>query len=315
MDLLEKIYSKAKTTRKKIVLPEGTDPRTLVAAKSLQDNGFADVTVIHESNLNESFSTISTANGDLFDKAWKHFYQQRKHKGITEEAAQNEVKNNPVLFGACLVSLGVFDAGVAGAVTTTADVMRAGIFGIGLSKESDIVSSLFLMSLPDGRTFSYADCAVNPYPNAQQLASIAIDTAETHQKLTGEIPRVAFLSFSTKGSAKHERVDFVSEALQIAQSRRPDIMMDGEMQFDAALLPEIGKRKAPQSEVAGKANVFIFPNLDAGNIAYKITERLGGAIATGPIIQGLAKPFNDLSRGCSADDIVNTACVCAVLAQ
>ena len=184
---------------------------------------------------------------------------------------------------------------------------------IGLKPGSNVVSSSFLMSFEDGRNFTYADGAVVPYPTSDQLSTIAFDSAHTHRALTGEEPRVALLSFSSKGSADHERVHLVRDAYDKILLKKPDFYVDGELQFDAAYIPEIGERKAPDSDVAGQANVFIFPNLDAGNISYKITERLAGATATGPIIQGLAKPMMDLSRGCSWQDIVNTACVCCLM--
>jgi phosphate acetyltransferase len=213
-----------------------------------------------------------------------------------------------------MVGEGDADGCVTGAATTTADVLRAALYCIGLAPGTSTLSSAFLMEFPEGRVFTYGDCAVVPYPDAKQLAEIALSSAKTHHQLTGETPRVALLSFSTKGSATHERVDLVREALAIAKERDPQLMIDGELQFDAALLPAIGQRKAPGSDVAGQANVFIFPNLDAGNIGYKMTERLAGATATGPIIQGLAKPMHDLSRGASWEDIVNTVAVSAVQA-
>ncbi|MCA2005592.1 MAG: phosphate acetyltransferase, partial [Ignavibacterium sp.] len=188
------------------------------------------------------------------------------------------------------------------------DVMKAGIQIVGMPEGISIVSSFFFMIFKD-RTFSFADCAVVPNPDAEQLADIAISTADNHKKLTGEEPLVAMLSFSTKGSATHELVDKVIKATELVKSKRPDLQVDGELQFDAAIIESIGKRKAPNSNVAGKANVLIFPDLNAGNIGYKIAERLGGAQAVGPMVQGLRKPFFDLSRGCSIDDIVNTTAI------
>jgi phosphate acetyltransferase len=220
----------------------------------------------------------------------------------------------PLWHAAGLVATGEVDACVAGAVNTTGDVLRAGLQMIGLAEGSNVVSGSFMMSWTDGRVFAYADCAVFPYPNAAQLATIASDTASMYAKLTGAKPKVAFLSFATGDSAQHERVDLVREAVRVFRETKPDVDADGPLQFDAALLPEIGRRKAPGSSVAGLANVFVFPNLDAGNISYKITERLGGAVATGPIIQGLLRPMNDLSRGASSDDIVDTACIAALMA-
>ena len=212
-----------------------------------------------------------------------------------------------------MVSAGYADGCVAGSVSTTGDVLKAAIQTIGLKKGSNVVSSIFLMSFPDGKVFSYGDCAVVPYPTSDQLATIAFDSAVSHKLITGAEPKVAMLSFSTKGSAQHERVELVQQAFEKLKEYNIDFAVDGELQFDTAFVESIGKRKAPNSEVAGNANVYIFPNLDAGNIAYKITERLAGATATGPIIQGLAKPMMDLSRGCEWDDIVNTACVCSLM--
>ncbi|MEN9839895.1 MAG: hypothetical protein RL177_1374, partial [Bacteroidota bacterium] len=233
--------------------------------------------------------------------------------GLTLDAART-LATDPLYFASLMVGEGDADGCVTGAATTTADVLRAALYCIGLAPGTSTLSSAFLMEFPDGRVFTYGDCAVVPYPEAKQLAEIALSSAKTHLQLTGETPRVALLSFSTKGSATHERVDLVREALAIAKERDPQLMIDGELQFDAALLPAIGQRKAPGSDVAGQANVFIFPNLDAGNIGYKMTERLAGATATGPIIQGLAKPMHDLSRGASWEDIVNTVAVSAVQA-
>jgi len=245
------------------------------------------------------------------------FMELRKVKGITEQAA-NEAIAQPLFFGAMLVRHDKAAASVAGSVNTTGDVLRAAIQVIGLKQGITAVSSSFLMTIPEYRgvkdkVLAFGDCAVIPNPDPEQLASIAISTAETMKYLTGEEPRVAMLSFSTKGSAKHEDIDKVLAALEIVKKRQPGLKVDGEFQVDAAVVPEVGKRKAPGSSIAGDANVLIFPDLDAGNIAYKLVERLAKATATGPIIQGLAKPANDLSRGCSVQDIVDVSAIATLL--
>jgi phosphate acetyltransferase len=204
---------------------------------------------------------------------------------------------------------------VAGSINTTGDVLRAAIQICGLQEDIDVVSSCFLMVLPEGNILTFADCAVIPDPTPEQLASIAISSADTHQKLTGIEPKIAMLSFSTKGSARHPLADKVIKATEIVKNLKPKCVIDGELQFDAAYIPEIGKRKAPDSAVAGEANVFVFPDLNAANIGYKMVERLAEAIAVGPVIQGLAKPYNDLSRGCSVADIINVAAICSLLSN
>jgi phosphate acetyltransferase len=221
---------------------------------------------------------------------------------------------NPLFFGAFMVHHGMADGAVAGSINTTGDVLRAGIQIVGLAEGVNVVSSCFIMVLKDGKILTFADCAVIPDPDPEQLCSIAISSARTHQRLIEQEPCVAMLSFSTKGSAQHAHVDKVIKATNLLKEKMPQLKVDGEMQFDAAYVESVGKKKAPGSTVAGKANVYIFPDLDAGNIGYKITQRLAGAEAIGPIIQGLKKPFNDLSRGCSVDDIINVACICAIIA-
>lgn len=315
MSIIESIREKAASHKKRIVLPRSSDERVIKAAQFLQDEGLADVILLKNKDSKFETQNIDVLDPETDEKLQEFaeaFYQKRKHKGITEEQALEIVKD-PLFFGASLVIAGYADGCVAGSVSTTGDVLKAAIQTIGLKKGSNVVSSIFLMSFPDGKVFSYGDCAVVPYPTSDQLATIAFDSAVSHKLITGAEPKVAMLSFSTKGSAQHERVELVQQAFEKLKEYNIDFAVDGELQFDAAFVESVGKRKAPNSEVAGNANVYIFPNLDAGNIAYKITERLAGATATGPIIQGLAKPMMDLSRGCEWDDIVNTACVCSLM--
>ncbi|RNC85313.1 MAG: phosphate acetyltransferase [Balneola sp.] len=315
MDFIKLIREKAALLNKTIVLPRSSDPRVQEAAKFLLENNLCKIILIDNGvSVPEELESvlINPSSNTQLRKYATSFYEKRKHKGITLEQALEVVKD-PLYFGASMIAEGDADSCVAGSVSTTGDVLRAAIQTIGLKPGSTVVSSIFLMCLTDGRVFSYGDCAVVPYPTSDQLASIAIDSASSHKAVTGETPNVAMLSFSTKGSAKHEQVELVRGAYEIAKGRQPELNIDGELQFDAALLKEVGTRKAPGSIVAGNANVFIFPNLDAGNIAYKITERLARASAIGPLIQGLNKPMMDLSRGCSWEDIVNTSCLAALM--
>ncbi len=315
-DFLTTIKSKASQKKKTIVLPESHDERVLKAAETLTKQNIASIITL--GNEEKIFSDIKKLNidlsnvriidpqkSDMFDSYTNTFYELRKKKGLTIEQAR-EIMRRDLFFGAMMVKEGIADGSVAGSTASTADVLRAGIQCIGMVDGISIVSSFFLMVFPE-KTYTFSDCGVVPDPNAEQLADIAISAADNHYKLTGEIPVVAMLSFSTKGSAQHESVEKVIEATKIAKNKRTDLMIDGELQFDAAIVESIGKKKAPSSEVAGHANVLIFPDLNAGNIGYKIAQRLGGGEAIGPLIQGLKKPYFDLSRGCSADDIVNTA--------
>ncbi len=231
-----------------------------------------------------------------------------------QEMQEMQKIGNALHTAGLLVHHGFAHGAVAGSIASTSDVIRAALKTIGTAKPGGLVSSIFLMELQTGQTITYADCGVIPTPTPEQLADIAIRTAESHQAILSTPPRIALLSFSTHGSASHESVHNVQKALTLVRSSHPDLVIDGELQFDAAFVPEVARRKAPDSVLAGEANCFIFPNLDAANIAYKITERLAGAKATGPILQGLAKPYLDLSRGCSADDIVTAACCISALA-
>ena len=324
LELIEEIKEKAKARKKTIVLPESSDERVLKAASALQSNGIASVITIGNEEIirNKAAETDTDLTGvriidpsktDRLSSFANIFFNLRKHKGITIEQARETVQNN-LFFGAMLVKEAMADGSVAGSLSPTADVLRAAIQCVGMPEGISIVSSFFGMIYPE-RVFSFADCAVVPNPDANQLADIAVITAENHKKLTGEEPYVAMLSFSTKGSAKHELVDKVLEATELAKQKAPHLKIDGELQFDAAIVDAIGKKKAPGSDVAGRANVLVFPDLQAGNIGYKIAQRLGGAEAVGPVVQGLRKPLFDLSRGCSSDDIVNTSAIAALMAD
>jgi len=323
---LTDLHTRAAARKASVIFAESGDIRVLQAALFLHTGGLCNVHLVGSgSSIQQKFvqqgfdfppeitiHDISENGSQYLDSIADHLYERRKNKGMLRDQAV-ELCKEPLWYAAGLVALGIVDAGVAGAVHTTGDVLRAGLQMIGTAENSSVVSGSFIMSWDEGLVFAYADCAVFPYPNAEQLASIAADTARMYTLLTGDEARVAFLSFATGRSANHEKIELVHKALAQFKSDHPDLIADGPLQFDAALIPDIATRKAPGSTVAGRANVFIFPNLDAGNIAYKITERLGGAKATGPIIQGLAKPFNDLSRGASIDDIVDTACAAALL--
>ena len=289
-----------------------------IAAVTLlgDDKEITSLAAEHGLNLSK-VEVINPAHSADFNGFVQQFMEMRKAKGITEEQAV-ELMNNPLYFGAMLVRNGKADASVAGSINTTGNVLRAAIHVLGLKEGIKVVSSCFMMTVPKYRdvhdkVFLYADGAVVPNPNPEQLASIAAATAETMVNLLGEEPRIAMLSFSTKGSAKHPDVDKVVEALQILKKTHPELKADGEFQVDAAIVPKVAAQKAPGSVIDGDANILIFPDLDAGNIAYKLTQRLANAVATGPIIQGLAKPANDLSRGCSADDIVDVSAIATLM--
>jgi phosphate acetyltransferase len=324
LEIIEKFRQLAKTKQRTIVFPEGEEERVIKAAIFLAKNKLVKPILLGNHNKIKSLAAsidfedttikiVDPSNSEN-QKAWaNNFYEMRKHKGMTPEQAEVTIRD-PLYFGAFMLKEGLADGAVAGSINTTGDVLRAAIQIVGLAQNVSVVSSSFIMALKEGKILTFADCAVIPDPDEEQLASIAISSANTHKKLVETEPLVAMLSFSTKGSAKHPFVDKVVNAKGIVQSKEPKLKIDGELQFDAAYIEQIGKRKAPDSDVAGKANVFIFPDLNSGNIGYKLTERIGGAQAIGPVIQGLAKPFNDLSRGCSVEDIINVACICAILA-
>lgn len=324
MSQITKIREKASKQIKKILLPEAEkDVRVIHAAIQLKHLSLVEPVLLGDRvnienlcslagiTLPESIQIYPYRKLDDRDHKFAFFKAKLAHKNPTEEQI-HQMCENELFTAGWLLSHSFAHGAVAGSVASTSEVILAALRTVGVSQNSSLVSSSFLMEMPDGRVFTYADCAVVPYPTSDQLASIAVDSGSTHKMLTGEEPKIAFLSFSTKGSARHDAVNLVKDALLKAKSLS-DWKMDGELQFDAALIPAIAEKKAPGSTLMGDASVFIFPNLDAGNIAYKITERIGGAVATGPILQGLNRPFMDLSRGCSVDDIINTACVCALL--
>lgn len=329
MSVIQNIKQKAKAKNKRVVLPEGTEERMILATKKILEEGLAQVTLLgeedqiqqlaetHALDLSQVKVVMPSKSSQLGEYA-EEYYKLRKHKGVTLNQAA-KITVNPLFFGAMMVKKDEVDGFVAGSINTTGNVMRASIQIIGMAPGISSVSSSFIVVLPEfmgvkDKVFIFADCAVIPDPDPSQLASIAISSAKTMQDLIGEEPKVAMLSFSTKGSAEHAMIDKVREATGIAKELKPDLKIDGELQADAAILRQVAQKKCPDSPIGGEANVLVFPDLNAGNIAYKLVQRMARAEAIGPIIQGLAKPANDLSRGCSVDDIVNVVAIAMTMA-
>ncbi len=319
MGVLQTIRERAAKLHKTVALPEGDEERTLQAAAIMASTGMATPVLVGNGTCIreradaagidlDSIRIVDVGSSPRLDDFARLIHEKRKAKGMSYEQAV-ELARDPIYFATCMLETDEVDSLVTGAVHSTGDMLRPALHILGTAPGSKTVSSMFLMVMPDGRLFGFGDCAVVPDPDPGQLADIAIATALSFRNLTGLEPSVAMLSFSTKGSASHPMVDKVVEATALARAKRPDLAIDGELQFDAAFVPSVGRLKAPWSLIAGKANCFVFPDLNSGNIGYKLVQRLAGAEAIGPIAQGLSKPANDLSRGCSAEDIVN---VCAI---
>jgi len=331
MSHIQALRETAKKNPKKIVLPEGKDPRILLAAHTLVSEGIAGIMLVGnktEISRKAKENSVSLDKIDIIDpetyerrdEMIEAFYAARKHKGVTMDDARRAVVENCVYFGALLTKIGVADGFVAGASHTTSNVARAALFCLGMDKDISVMSGSFVVELAnssygDGGLFILGDCGIVPNPNPAQLADIAISCSRVYERFFKRKAYVALLSYSTKGSARGDSVDKVLKALEIIRKKSPGLRADGELQVDTAIVPEVAKIKAPGSNVGGKANVLIFPNLDAGNISYKLIQRLAKARVLGPLLQGVAKPASDLSRGCMVEEIIDTVAATAVMAE
>lgn len=327
MKFIESIKEKAKNDIKTIVLPESTDLRVLEAVDIICKEKFAKVVLIgdkeeilkkaSENKFDISKSEIiDPKNSENYNKYVNEFYELRKHKGITLEQAK-QILLDPIYYGVMMVKLNDADGLVSGAIHSTADTLRPALQILKTAPNTKLVSAFFIMEVPncnlgENGTFIFGDCGLNKNPNSEELSEIAISSAKSFKQLIAKEPKVAMLSYSTYGSAKSEQIDIVKNATDLVRKKEPNILIDGELQLDAAIVEEVAKIKAKDSKVAGQANTLIFPNLDAGNIGYKLVQRLAKAEAYGPLCQGIAKPVNDLSRGCSAQDIVGVVAITAV---
>ena len=328
MGFIDTIFDKARSDKKTIVLPEASDPRTIEACAKILEKGIANIVLIGDPEQVKTVAPswdisgatiVDPAKSANFSAYADAFYEMRKAKGVTPEQAQKTMLD-PLFFGVMMVKQGAADGMVAGAINSTANTLRPALQILKTAPGTKLVSAFFMMIVPDceygaNGTFLFADSGLVENPDADQLSEIALSSAKSFKTLTGEEPIVGMLSYSTYGSAKNPLVDKVVEATRLAKEKAPDLALDGELQLDAAIVPSVGKSKAPASPVAGKANVLVFPDLNAGNIGYKLVQRLAKAEAYGPVTQGIARPVNDLSRGCSADDIVGVVGITAVQAQ
>ncbi len=320
---IDEVRQKAKQRNLKVSFPDADDARSIEAAIILLQERIAVPSLVGNTEKIKKVAAekgLDLAGVEIVDpevSEWKEeftqlLYEKRKSKGMTIEQARDTILD-PLYFAGFMLETDRIQACVGGNVSSTGNVLKAAIYSVGVAEGISIISSYFIMLFPD-KMYCFADCAVNPDPTSEQLADIAISSAKNYHSVTGEEPRVAMLSFSTKGSAKHDAVDKVIKAKEIVNQKAPELPCDGELQLDAAIIPRIGEKKAPGSNVAGKANVLVFPDLNSANIGYKLTERLAGAEAVGPIVQGLKKPYCDLSRGCSTEDMVNVAAICTLMA-